>query len=233
MKMHHRQLITFVIMLSVLGLGLSCLRADEAERIPQGTCTERPAGEGWLDLFSGENAADWKNVTDKAGDVFSIEDGVFAAHGKKPTRYIAWMKRPFADFELHVEFKVSAGANSGLFFRTAPEDPVQGGMEIQVMDDHGAAPNKHGCGSLYDVATPMFNTALPTGQWNSYDLTCRGSQVRVVLNGWKVLDLDLAMMTEPIGKFDTPLAELPASGHIVLQNHGGDVWFRNLLLRPL
>jgi hypothetical protein len=53
------------------------------------------------------------------------------------------------------------------------------------------------------------------------------------MNGWKILDLDLSRMTTPIGKFDTPLAELPKVGHVILQDHGAEVWFRNLVIKPL
>jgi hypothetical protein len=53
------------------------------------------------------------------------------------------------------------------------------------------------------------------------------------MNGWKVLDLDLSKMTTPIGKFETPLAQLPQTGHVILQDHGAEVWFRNLVVKPL
>jgi hypothetical protein len=53
------------------------------------------------------------------------------------------------------------------------------------------------------------------------------------MNGWKVLDLDLAKFTTPVGKFPTPLAQLPQSGHIILQDHGGEVTYRNLLVKKL
>jgi hypothetical protein len=215
--------------------GVALVWAEDAaeERLPAGTCTARPEGEGWIDLFSAENAGQWKNVTDKKGGIFEIKDGVFIVPGQKPTRYIAWMGRDFGDFELHIEYKVAEGANSGVFFRTDPEDPVQGGMEVQVYDSFGDAPGKSGCGALYDIATPMFNMSLPAGEWNSFDITCKGAKVDVFHNGWKVLDLDLSKMTMPIGKFDTPLAELPEKGHVILQNHGDDVWFRNLVVKPL
>ncbi len=215
----------------VATLTLAC--AEDAPRLPIGAATPTPEGPEWINLFDGDNAALWQNVTDKRDDIFSIEDGVFHVRGQKPTRYIAWMGRAFADFEMHVEFKVTAGANSGVFFRSNPKDPVQGGMEVQVMDDCGQAPNKEGSGALYDVATPMFNMALPAGEWNSYDIVFKGSRLEVTHNGWKVLDLDASLMTMPIGKFDTPLALLPREGHIILQDHGNEVWFRKLLVRPL
>ena len=113
------------------------------------------------------------------------------------------------DFALHLEFKLDTGSNSGVMFRAAKEDPVFKGMEIQVYGDQGKPPTNHSCGALYDVATPMFNMSRPAGEWNSYDMVCGGSHVELVMNGWKVLDVDLSKMTMPIGKFPTPLAELP------------------------
>jgi hypothetical protein len=83
---------------------------------------------------------------------------------------------------LHIEFKVTPKANSGVFFRSDLKDPVQKGFEIQVLEDYGEQPNKNSCGSLYDVATPMFNMSFSPGEWNSYDMTCRGSNVIVFMN---------------------------------------------------
>lgn len=228
-------LLGFAVVALALGVGLeqACVHADEEERLPEGAPTPRPEGEGWIDLLSAENAGHWKNVTDPRAERVAIEDGIFHVFGEKPTNYIAWTGRAFSDFELHAEVKVTPGANSGVFFRTAPDNPVQGGMEVQVYDDHGKAPSKAGTGGLYDVATPMFNMARPAGEWNSYDITCKGSLVEVRVNGWKVLDLDLAQLTMPIGKFDTPLADLPHEGHVILQDHGDEVWFRNVMVKPL
>ena len=224
--------LVLTICLAVSGIAVA-KEEEEEERLPVGAMTPAPEGDGWINLFSAENAGKWENVTDKLEGFFSIEDGVFHVPGKKPTRYIAWLGESFADFELHVEFKVATGANSGVFFRTDPKDPVQGGMEIQVYGDYREPPQKHSSGSLYDIATPMFNMAVPEGEWNSYDIRFVGSELEVVYNGWKVLDLDVALMTLPVGKFDTPLAEMPREGHILLQDHGGEVWFRNLLIRRL
>ena len=221
--------------LAVIGLVLPLVTAcgDTAGRVPAGAPTPRPEGEGWIDLLSPENAPHWKNVTDTAQGIFTIDAGIFHVPGQKITRYIAWDKDIFADFEMHIEFKAPRDANSGVFIRTNPADPVQQGMEIQVMGDYGCPPDIHSSGALYDIATPMFNMARPEGEWNSLDIRFEASALEVVYNGWKVLSLDLSLMTMPIGKFDTPLASLPREGHIVLQDHSSEVWYRNLLVRRL
>ncbi len=210
-----------------------CGVVGAGERVPVGKMTPAPDDDGWQDLFT--DAAAWENVSDgvPAAEVFTLEDGVFHIKGQKPTRYLAYTPETYGDFELHIEFKLTEGANSGVFFRTDPDNVVQGGFELQVLDSYGEPPSKQGCGSLYDVATPMFQMVMPPGEWNSYDLRVEGSEVEAFLNGWRVLHLDLSKMTEPIGKFDTPLARLPQTGHIILQDHGDEVWYRNLLVRPL
>lgn len=202
-------------------------------RVPEGAPTARPEGDGWLDLFDASHEGAWKNVTDDAQGIFELKEGVFHVPGGAGTHYIALTSDSFGDFQLHIEFKVAKGANSGVFVRSDPNDPVYRGIEVQVLDDFGQAPNKNGSGSIYDVVTPMFNLARPAGDWNSYDITCRGPEMEVVMNGWRVVSTDLSKMTMPIGKFDTPLAELPREGHVILQDHGGEVWFRNLVIKRL
>ncbi len=53
------------------------------------------------------------------------------------------------------------------------------------------------------------------------------------MNGWKILDADLAKMTMPIGRFAAPFAQLALDGHIFLQDYGGEVWYRNIMLKKL
>lgn len=233
MRIGNSILVVTLIAAALAGCSALGALANQGDRLPVGDPTPRPEGEGWIALFSGEHADGWENITDNTDGLFTLEDGLFHIAGQSPTRYIAYTPQAFGDFEMHIEFKVSEKANSGVFFRSSLEDPVYAGMEIQVLDSYGDAPSNHGLGALYDIATPMFNMARPVGEWNSFDMTCRGSEVTLVCNGWTVLHLDLSKMTMPIGKFDTPLAELPQSGHIILQDHGGEVWFRNLMIRPL
>ncbi len=73
----------------------------------------------------------------------------------------------------------------------------------------------------------------PAGEWNSYDILVEGSRVVVVHNGWKIIDADLEKMTMPIGKFDVPFAEYAREGYLTFQDHGGEVWYRNILIREI
>lgn len=199
---------------------------------PSGNPTEPPSGPGWINLLDDEHAPYWENVTDQT-DIFDISDEILHIYGRSihPLRYVAYIGRTFGDFDLHLEFKTGRWANSGLFLRSDPGDPVYRGFEIQILDDHGKPAHRHGTGAVYDVVTPMFNVTMPRGEWNSFDVSLRGRKLQVFVNGWKVIDTDFGYLKEPVGKFDVPYAELPLEGHIMLQDHGGKVWFRNILIR--
>ena len=90
-----------------------------------------------------------------------------------------WTKREFGDFALSLEYKLSEGANSGIFYRTDKDDPVQGGFEIQLMDNEGyqkkaskALPPRKLNASFYDGVAPKGDYAKPVGQWNRAKLVC-------------------------------------------------------------
>jgi hypothetical protein len=146
---------------------------------------------------------------------------------------VGYAPERFGNFELHLEFKLAKKANSGVFLRAEPNDPVYRGFEVQVLEDYGKAPDKNSCGSLYDVATPMFNMSRPAGEWNSYDITVKGTELIVYMNGWMVLHTDLGKMTKPLGKFKAPFAKYPLEGNLLLQDHGGEAWYRNILIHKL
>jgi len=202
------------------------------DRHPIGEPTAVPAGEEWIDLLALEQASAWTTL-DAEEERFAIEDGVLHIPGVSGTKYIAYMGEEYGDFTLHVEFKVAPGANSGVMFRASEADPVYAGMEIQVYDSFEQRPHHYGCGALYDVATPMLNPSRPAGEWNSYDLTCKGGNIQLVFNGFLVLDVDTDKLTMPIGKFDTPYAELPEAGYLMVQDHGDEVWYRDMRIKKL
>jgi hypothetical protein len=152
---------------------------------------------------------------------------------------IIWSKDSFGDFEISLQYKTSKKANSGLFFRTDPKNAVQGGFEIQIASP-GIYSGKHIVGSLYDAKEPMVAAGKPDGEWNIMEVTCKGSLIKVVLNGKPVIDLNIDDWKEPRknpdgskNKFKTALKDLPKTGHFGLQYHGQPVWFRNIKITPL
>jgi hypothetical protein len=224
-------------MRKIVAIILSCWAcaaglAAQGNPIPVGEPTPRPSGPGWVDLLDADHASGWQLAKEGEG-AFEIEDGVLHIAGTRPMGYAGYMAQKFGDFQLHIAFKTVEKTNSGVMFRAEPESPAYTGMEIQVLDDHGKDPNKHSCGSLFDVATPMFNLSRPTGEWNTFDMTCKGKHLEVVMNGWKILDVDLSKMTMPIGKFSTPYNDLPLEGYLFLQDHGHELWYRDILIKKL
>ncbi len=230
----NRKLIVGIGVLAALGLVLGSTLGFfwGKDPVPVGEPTPPPEGEGWLELLAEERLGEWKNVTDDK-DIFEAGGGMIHIYGRTvhPLRYVGYTGENFADFDLHLEFKVARNANSGVFLRAQGVDPLARGFEIQVLDDHGKKPTKNRSGAIYDVVTPMFNMSRPAGEWNSFDITVDGGEVIVFMNGWRVIHTGFSKMTTPLGKFDVPYAELPREGMIMLQDHGGEVWYRNILIR--
>ena len=147
----------------------------------------------------------------------------------------------YGDFVLAVDYKVTPGTNSGIFFRWSDlKNPVHTGIEMQVFDSHGKAPDKHSDGAIYDIIPPAKTVSKPAGEWNHAVITCKDNLISIELNGEKVSGMDLNQWTEagknPDGtknKFKFAYKELPRRGYIGLQDHGHKVWFRNIKLRPL
>ena len=162
----------------------------------------------------------------------------------------------FADFELTWEWKVTPGANSGLKYNVSePMSTAQGGagtnggpthsalgFEFQILDDDrhedGKLPS-HRSGALYDLIAPSdANAVRPVGQWNRSRIVFRGNHGEHWLNGRKILEYELGS-----ARMDSLLAaskyrSIPGfgdrrRGHIVLQDHGDEVYFRNLKVRSL
>ena len=189
---------------------------------------------GFTALFNGKNLDGWK----AAPNGWQVVDGVLSR--TRRSGYI-WTEKTYGDFILDLEVKVSPKCNSGIFFRTDPKNAVQGGFEIQVMDNTGKKKlTSHGNGALYDAVAPSANPAKPAGEWNRFVLTCKGPKVTVSINGKQVVAADLDQWTtgnkNPDGsrnKFRTALKDLPRTGHIGFQDHGQNVWYRNVYLKRL
>lgn len=192
------------------------------------------AEEGFVDLFNGKNLDGWF-VEPANPAVWTVKKGELA---RSPQSSYLWTKETYGDFIIELEFKVTPGCNSGLFFRTDPKNPVQGGFEIQIMDSFGKEAGKHDCGALYDAKAPAVNAVKKAGEWNTFRLELKGPKLVCLINGQKVQDLSLDDWTtaekNPDGspnKFKTALKDQPRTGHLGFQDHGHDVWYRNIKIK--
>ncbi|MDE0864004.1 MAG: DUF1080 domain-containing protein [Rubripirellula sp.] len=204
-------------------------------------------------LFDGKTTDQWEFregawVIEADGSLCCRMEEVKAKNETKRQRgmgYI-WTRQTYGDFELQLQYKLSESANSGVFYRSDPNDPVQKGFEIQLLDDEGfqkvkgKKDGKNLNGSVYDAQAASSNSAKPVGQWNRLKLTCRGPLVKVEINGVVVNEANLDRWETPrknpdgsANKFKTALKDLPRKGQIGFQNHGQFVWFKDVSIRPL
>jgi hypothetical protein len=187
---------------------------------------------GFVTLFDGKTLDGWEVMGEKK-DAFQAVDGVLYCSGKGGG-WLRYAEKPFANFVLRLDYKVAPKANSGVFLRVAdPEDPVYTGFEVQVLDSYGRQQGCHDAGAIYDVVTPMYNMSKQAGEWNSFSIYCDDSVVVVHHNGRKIIDTDFSVLTEPIGKFQTPYAQLARKGWIGVQDHDCEVWYRNIRIKEL
>ena len=203
------------------------------------TPAERDAG--WKLLFDGKSFEGWM-TSDSKPSRRPIEQSAINPH--RCGAYMMVHKQLWTDFRLALDFKISPKCNSGIFFRTWTLKKIGGqdvgfnGLEIAIDDTRTAG--YHDTGALYDLVKPNRNAMKPAGEWNHIELTCQGQLVRVVLNGIEVQKTDLGRFdkknTRPDGtphKFPFAFRDHPRRGHIGLQDHGADCWFKNIKLLDL
>jgi len=217
---------------------------------------------GWRLLFDGTSFDGWRGLgrDEVPAEHWTIDEGAIrkvpsgevptAADGQPLEGGDIMTVDTFEDFELMFEWKVAAGANSGIKYNVSEEmstsaPPVHAalGFEYQILDDDGHPDAQNGlnrtAAALYDLIGPAPNKQLrPVGEFNESRLVFRGGHGEHWLNGAKVLEFDLetdafaehlaASKYQPIEGFADRRA-----GHIVLQDHGDEVWFRSIKIRQL
>jgi hypothetical protein len=223
--------------------GLLMILLLACSTLPQAVTAKSPPVDPGLDAWTFAPNA-W--YIDKSGAMTCRMQMKKDKKGKIRTQSMgfAWSKKTYGNFELTLSYKLSEGANTGVFYRADPKNPVQGGFELQLMDNegfqktHGKKDAKKLNGSFYDAKAPSSNPAKPVGEWNTLRLMCRGPNVQIGINGTQVIDVDVDDWKTPRknpdgtgNKFNTALKDLPRTGHIGLQNHGQKVWFKNIRIK--
>ena len=184
-----------------------------------------------------------------------------AADGRRPPGGDLMTVATFRDFELSWDWKMSPAGNSGLKYNVSEElsggqpsnvlRPATGspgvshsaiGFEYQMIDDDRHSDGKlptHRSGALYDLITPDARKELkPIGQWNHSRVVFVGTHGEHWLNGVKVVEYELGSRSLDSALAASKFRTMPwygqrRTGHIVLQDHGDDAWFRNLKIREV
>ncbi|NOX53009.1 MAG: DUF1080 domain-containing protein, partial [Planctomycetes bacterium] len=229
-----RNLALFAACVGLLAVGLGrSLAADNC-------LTPEEKAEGWKLLFNGRDYTGWKCSNGKPV-ASPVEDGAIMPY--RSGGYLVVYEKPFRDFILKCDVRMTEHCNSGIFLRVADlKDPVQTGFEVQIL--HEAGTGYHHFGAIYDLARPTKKAKLkPTGEWNSVTITCCGPKISVEVNGELICQINCDEFTEvgkrPDGsrhKFfrrGIPIKDFAREGYIGFQDHGHKVWFKNVKIKEL
>ena len=238
-------------------LSVSILMFSISVKAQDNQLSLKEKSEGWKLLFDGKTTKGWKgafipNFPDKG---WKVENGLLTVESSGGKESINGgdiiTLQDYTDFELSVDFKITEGANSGIKYFVDASQPVPAnpksaiGLEFQLLDDArhpDAKLGKNGnrtIGSLYDLIPAIYNKPVrPVGEWNTARIVSTGSHVEHWLNGILVLSYERgsdAFKSLVAGsKYkDIPGFGLASKGRILLQDHGNEVYFKNIKIRVL
>ena len=223
---------------AIFGLVLALTFSGAAMAAPN-TLTPKEKTAGWRLLFDGRTLAGWRGFKAPAPDPgWRVVDGALGPDPKTSRDVIS--KDRFGDFELSFQWKISKLGNSGVMYHVieAGDETYESGPEYQILDNaHGEEPRQQAA-SLFALYAPARDMTRPPGEWNQGRIVVRHNHVEHWLNGAKVVEYDLGSPDFKARVAASKFAQWPqfasaASGHIALQNHGNEVWFRDLKIRPL
>lgn len=210
----------------------------------------KPDNSNWITLFDGSSFDQWRGyLSEEMHPEWTIEDGAMVFNpGKRGGKNII-TKDKFTNFILSLEWKISEGGNSGIFWGVHEDsiyrEAYETGPEIQVLDnerhpDAKVAGGTHTAGALYDMIKPSADVTKPAGEWNLCVLEVNHTTNlgKVSLNGTELFTFPVhgdewdAMVANSkfkdwkgFGKYQT--------GHIGLQDHSDKVWYRNIKIKKL
>ncbi|WP_263382606.1 3-keto-disaccharide hydrolase [Granulicella arctica] len=219
------------------------------------TLTQKEAAGGWRLLWDGKTPAGWRSSKDVSFPTvgWELKDGllnVTDTSGEEGSSAVDIITTDaFTNFELSVDFRITTGANSGIKYFVDPAanggKNATIGFEYQILDDAVHPDAKKGKdgdrtqASLYDMIAPAKGKPeRPIGAWNTARIVVRGAHGEHWLNGVKVVEYERFTPQFRQLVADSKYHVYPGfgearSGHILLQDHGFPVSFRNIKIREL
>jgi hypothetical protein len=218
------------------------------------TLSQEELDEGWILMFNGMTSDGWRSHNGESfpENGWEVVDGTLhvlgSGRGEAGGGGDILFDRKFENFELSLEWMVSEGGNSGIFYlgQEIPGDPVwKSAPEMQILDNERHPDAKLGvdgnraAGALYDLIPGDFSAVKPAGEWNEAKVMVYRGTVIHTMNGQNVVEYHLwtddwkNMVANSKFKDYEHFVNPASEGYIVLQDHGDDVWFRNIKIREL
>lgn len=229
-------------------------KKSSMEIVKPNELTQDEINEGWQLLFDGKSTDLWRgyNKTGFPEQGWVVEDGtlkvVGTGKGEAGGGGDIITKKKYKNFEFSVDWKVSEGGNSGIFYlaQEKPDQPIwKSAPEMQILDNEKHPDAKLGkdgnraAGSLYDLIPGNKEVVKPAGEWNSVKILVYDGTVVHWVNGVQVLEYHLwtddwnkMVLNSKFKDYDDFL-NTADEGYIGLQDHGNDVWFRNIKIKEL
>jgi hypothetical protein len=232
---------------------------NKAEEIPVNTLTSDETASGWILLFDGKSFKGWRGLgrdsmpeghwTIEKGAMKKISSGEVPLQldGQPQTGGDILTENTYTDFELHFEWKISPGGNSGIKYNVSedmstsfPPRSAALGFEYQILDDDGHPDAQNGenrtAAALYDLMAPQDKILKPPGEWNTARIVFIGNHGEHWLNGIKVLEYNLGTpeMEKRLGTSKYRVYDHfgeKRRGHIVIQDHTDEAWYRNIKMK--
>jgi hypothetical protein len=203
---------------------------------------------GFTTLFNGKDLTGWVygqragGAQNKSGKGYQVENGVLFT--TKEDGGNLFTEKEYTDFVFRFEFKLTENANNGIGIRAPLEgDAAYVGMEIQVLDDGGSQytnlkPAQYH-GSIYQMFPAKRGHQKPVGEWNSEEITVKGRQITVTLNGVTITsgnlddvkDEELLKTHRDLSKPEGSRGIANTKGHVGFLGHGARVDFRNIRIK--
>lgn len=209
------------------------------------TLSPEEKADGFRLLFDGKSLKNFRNFKQEtANPLWQVKDGAFVLTAKGGGNLMT--KETFNDFEFRFDFKIAADGNSGVMWHVTEDQPqpFHTGPEYQILDSFAKKgyPNElaagNVAGALYSIIPAKPEVSKPAGDWNSAVIRVKGTAITLALNGTVTAEIDSASDGWKTKIATTKFAawekfnKMP-EGHLVFQDHGDQVSFRNLRIKTL
>lgn len=220
------------------------------QELPNNPAADNTAPEGFTAAYNGKDLAGWKGLPKEPNDnpakratlgadakakLQAEADQRMRDHWKSVNGYLEFdgkgdslctLRDDYGDFEMLVDWKILPHGDSGIYLRGSPQ--------VQIWDPHTKpqqAGSAVGSGGLYNnqknPSKPSQVADKPIGEWNQFRIVLVGDKVHVFLNN------ELVVNNVTLENYWDRSLPLFPTGQIELQNHGNNLWFKNVYLREI